>query len=151
MTCPEKPGSTKPAVAWVSRPSRPSDDLPSTRAAMSSGSETTSYVEPEHELARVQDERLVALGLDLAGQVGLVGRRVDVRVLVVLEDPEEPVQPHVDRATAAASSAPTGSTAIRPASISARMSRSESSTATTYPPAPRWGSIAPPRPAGLRM
>ena len=49
---------------------------------------TTSYVEPEHELARVQDERLVALRLDLAGQVGLVGRGVDVRVAVVLEDPE---------------------------------------------------------------
>ncbi len=28
----------KPAVEWVSRPSRPSDDLPSSRAAMSSGS-----------------------------------------------------------------------------------------------------------------
>ena len=58
---------------------------------------TTSYVEPEHELARVQDERLVAVRLHLAGQVGLVGRRVDVRVAVVLEDPEEPVEPHVDR------------------------------------------------------
>ena len=64
---------------------------------MSSGSVTTSYVEPEHELARVQDERLVALRLDLAGQVGLVRGRVDVRVAVVLEDPEEPVEAHVDR------------------------------------------------------
>ena len=52
---------------------------------------------PEHELARVQDERLVALRLDHPGQVGLVGGRVDVRVAVVLEHPEEPVEPHVDR------------------------------------------------------
>jgi hypothetical protein len=53
---------------------------------------------PQDELPRVQDERLVALGLDLAGEVRLVGGRVDVRVAVVLEDPEEPVQPDVDGA-----------------------------------------------------
>ena len=57
----------------------------------------------QHELARVQDERLLALRLDQPGQVGLVGGRVDVRVAMVLEDPEEPVQPDVDRATAASS------------------------------------------------
>src|SRR3546814_2289900 len=34
----------------------------------------------EHELTRVQDERLVALGLDRPGQVALVCRRVDVRI-----------------------------------------------------------------------
>ena len=43
---PEKPGSTNPAVEWVSSPSRPSEDLPSSRAARSSGSVTTSSVEP---------------------------------------------------------------------------------------------------------
>ena len=42
VTCPEKPGSMKPAVEWVSRPSRPSEDLPSSRAATSSGSVTSS-------------------------------------------------------------------------------------------------------------
>ena len=88
VTCPEKPGSTKPAVAWVSSPSRPSDDFPSTRAATSSGRVTISGV---------QDEGLVAVGLDLAGEVGLVRSRVDVRVAMVLEDPEVPVQPDVDR------------------------------------------------------
>ena len=36
VTWPENPGSMKPAVEWVSRPRRPSDDLPSSRAAMSS-------------------------------------------------------------------------------------------------------------------
>src|SRR6476620_6259236 len=51
---------------------------------------------PEDELARVQDERLVTLRLDLAGQLGLVGGRVDVGVAMVLEDPEEPVEPDVD-------------------------------------------------------
>src|SRR6478735_5410589 len=46
VTWPENPGSMKPAVECVSRPSRPSDDLPSSRAAMSSGSVTASYVDP---------------------------------------------------------------------------------------------------------
>ncbi len=51
---------------------------------------------PEHELAGMQHERLVRVGLDQSGQVGLVDRRVDVRVLVVVEQPEELVQPDVD-------------------------------------------------------
>ncbi|SKF62479.1 Uncharacterised protein [Mycobacteroides abscessus subsp. abscessus] len=42
VTWPVKPGSMKPAVEWVSSPSRPSDDLPSSRAAMSSGRLTDS-------------------------------------------------------------------------------------------------------------
>ena len=73
---------------------------------MSSGSDDHLVRRAEHELARVQDERLVALRLDHPGQVGLVGRRVDVRVPVVLEDPEEPVEPDVDATTAAASPRP---------------------------------------------
>ena len=42
VTCPVNPGSIQPAVECVSRPSRPSELLPSSRPAMSSGSETTS-------------------------------------------------------------------------------------------------------------
>ncbi len=96
VTWPLKPGSTKPAVACVSRPRRPSDDLPSTRAARSSGRRDHLEGRPEHELTGVQDERLVALGLDHPGQVRLVGGGVDVRVAVVLEDPEVAVEPEVD-------------------------------------------------------
>ena len=44
----------------------------------------------------MQDERLFAIGLDEPGQVGLFHRGVDVRVAVVLEDPEVPVHPDVD-------------------------------------------------------
>ena len=36
----------KPAVEWMSSPSRPSDDFPSSRATRSSGSVTRSSVEP---------------------------------------------------------------------------------------------------------
>ena len=39
---PEKPGSIKPAVEWVSKPKRPKDDFPSNLPAMSSGKVTTS-------------------------------------------------------------------------------------------------------------
>jgi CO/xanthine dehydrogenase FAD-binding subunit len=44
----------------------------------------------------VQDERLVAVRLHLAGQVRLLLGGVDVRVPVVLEHAEEAVEPHVD-------------------------------------------------------
>src|SRR6516162_7456346 len=50
----------------------------------------------EDKLTRVQDEGLLAVGLDQACQVWLLYRRVDVRVAVVLEHPEVPVQPDVD-------------------------------------------------------
>ncbi len=42
VTWPEKPASMNPAVEWVSRPRRPRLLLPSSRAEMSSGRETTS-------------------------------------------------------------------------------------------------------------
>ena len=51
---------------------------------------------PQHELARMQDERVVALGLDLGRQLVLLLPRVDVGVAGVLEDAEEAVQPDVD-------------------------------------------------------
>jgi hypothetical protein len=59
-------------------PSLPSDDLPSNRAATSSGRDTTSNGGPQHELTGVQDERLIANRLDLTGELGLLQRRVDV-------------------------------------------------------------------------
>src|SRR5580692_1775577 len=50
----------------------------------------------EHELARVQDEGILAYGLHQPGQVGLFHRGVYVWIAVVLEDSEVPVQPDVD-------------------------------------------------------
>src|SRR3954447_9749169 len=46
VSVPLKPGSTKPAVAWTTRPRRPIDDLPSIRHTTSSGISTTSWVRP---------------------------------------------------------------------------------------------------------
>ncbi|MBG9885308.1 hypothetical protein ABE10_01635, partial [Bacillus toyonensis] len=50
----------------------------------------------EGELPRMQDERLVRRDLDEAGQLGLVLRRIDEGVLVVVEQPEVAVQAHID-------------------------------------------------------
>src|SRR5919197_1617970 len=46
VSVPFQPGSQNPAVAWTISPKRPSDDLPSMRATMSSGSSTHSSVRP---------------------------------------------------------------------------------------------------------
>ena len=94
--CPLKPGSMKPAVEWVSSPSRPSDDLPSSRPARSSGSVHSSSVDPEHELAGMQHERLALGRLDEGGQLVLPQGRVDVGVAGVVEDPEQVVEADVD-------------------------------------------------------
>ena len=50
----------------------------------------------EHELTRVQYEALLVADLDQPGQFGLLLGGVDVRVAVVLEHPEEPVETHID-------------------------------------------------------
>jgi hypothetical protein len=50
----------------------------------------------QHKLAGVQDQRLAALDLDQAGEVGLVLGRVDEGVSVVVEQAEVLVQTHVD-------------------------------------------------------
>ena len=50
----------------------------------------------EHELAGVQDERLVAVDLDELGQLLLLLLDVDVRVARVAEDAEEAVDAHVE-------------------------------------------------------
>ncbi|GAA3303605.1 hypothetical protein GCM10017709_20420 [Glutamicibacter nicotianae] len=49
----------------------------------------------EHEFARVQDEWLIGVDLDQAGELVLLHRRVDVRILVVVEKPEEPVKSNI--------------------------------------------------------
>ena len=69
--------------------------FPSNRAARSLPSEMTSSVGAENELARVQDERLLALRLEQLGQVVLSHSRVDVRVPVVGEDAEVPIEADV--------------------------------------------------------
>lgn len=50
----------------------------------------------EDELPGVEDERLVALRLHEAGQVGLLDGGVDVGVPVILEHPEVAVEAHID-------------------------------------------------------
>ena len=96
VMCPVNPGSMKPAVEWVSRPSRPSERLALQPAGEVVGQRDDLERRAEHELARVQHERLVAVRLDQRGQVVLLHRRVDVGVPGVVEDPEVAVQPDVD-------------------------------------------------------
>ena len=50
----------------------------------------------QDELAGMQHERIVRLDLDQAGEVRLLLGRVDNGVLVVVEQPEVPVDPDVD-------------------------------------------------------
>src|SRR5438552_10045478 len=46
----------------------------------------------EHELAGMQDERIVTTDLDQLGQLRLIGSHVDVRVAAVAEDPEAAIE-----------------------------------------------------------
>ena len=87
----------KPAVEWMSSPSRPSE-----RLALEARDEVVGQRDPlerraEHELARVEDERLVVADLDELGQLLHRLLHVDERVARVAKDAEEAVDPHVHR------------------------------------------------------
>ena len=75
VSVPLKPGSTKPAVAWTMRPSRPRELL-----ALDSRDQVVGQLDvllgaPEHELAGVDDERLAVVELDELGRGSSAGRR----------------------------------------------------------------------------
>ena len=96
VMCPEKPGSMNPAVECVSRPSRPSDDLPSSRPARSSGSVHRSSVDPSTNSPGCRTNGSPSFGSTRRGQIVLAHRRVDVGVAGVVEDPEQIVEADVD-------------------------------------------------------
>lgn len=84
-----------PAVEWVTSPSRPRELFLQPRGEIVGEADDLVRTR-EHELARMQDERLIPLGLHEPREIGLFDGRVDVRVPVVLEHPEEAVETHVD-------------------------------------------------------
>src|SRR5215469_7809725 len=131
VTWPEKPGSIHPAVECVSRPNLPKLDLPSRRMAMSSGSETTSYVDPrtnspgcrtKGSLPSVSTRR-VRSACSIAGSMwGYLWFSKTLK--------------YRSRRTSTlegwTSSGANGSILTRPDAICARMSLSESNTQATY-------------------
>ena len=86
----------KPAVEWMRRPSRPSDRLPLEAGDEVVGQPDALERRAEHELAGVEDERVLVVDLDELGQLRLLDLDVDERVAVVVEDAEEPVDADVD-------------------------------------------------------
>ena len=86
-------GSTKPAVEWISRPRRPSELLPSSRATMSSGSRTRSSVWPSTNSPGWRMNGSSSADLDQLGQVLHRLAHVDERIAGVVEDPEAAGRP----------------------------------------------------------
>ena len=88
VTSPKNPGSMNPAVEWVIRPRRPRLTCPrAVRRRRRAGHGLVGGL--QHELPRVQAERLTLLHLDQAGEVGC-SRGVDHQDFGV-EEPEQPV------------------------------------------------------------
>ena len=97
MRLPFQPGSTYPAVEWMSSPSRPSELLP-----FDAPDDVVGQLHPleglaQDELARMEDEGLVAVDRGDLREAWLLDARVDVRVAVVVEDAEVAVQVEVHR------------------------------------------------------
>lgn len=96
VTWPEKPGSMNPAVECVTSLSLAERALPLQPRREVVGERDDLVRRGQDELPGVEDERLVAVRLDLTGQVGLLDGGIDMRIAVVLEHPEVAVQPHID-------------------------------------------------------
>src|SRR6478672_7358197 len=142
-----------PAVEWVSRPSRPSDDLPSSLAATSSGSVTTSYVDPRTNSPGCRMNGSSASGSTSRVRSGwsCAGSMCGYLWFSNTRKNRSSRTSTLDGCTIASSK---GSKATRLASISLRMSRSERSTSVTLParPAPRQESrVGTPAPSGTML
>ena len=86
----------KPAVEWMSSPSRPRRALALEPSDEIVGEPDAFERRAEHELARVEDERRLAVDLDELGEVLLRFLHVDERVARVVEDAEVAVDAYVD-------------------------------------------------------
>jgi hypothetical protein len=91
VTCPENPGG-----GVRDQPEPPERALALQPRGQVVGQRDDLVRAGQHELAGVQDERLVPLRLHQAGQIRLLDGGVDVRVPVILEHPEVAVEAHVD-------------------------------------------------------
>ena len=96
VTCPSQPGSMNPAVEWMSRPEPAEARLPFESRDEVVGERDALERGPEHELAGVEDERLVVVDLDELGEILLVRLHVDVRVAGVAEHSEVAVDANVE-------------------------------------------------------
>ena len=86
----------KPAVEWMRSPSRPSARLALEPRDEVVGQPDALERRAEHELAGMEDERVLVVDLDELGQLRLLDLDVDERIAVVVEDAEEPVDADVD-------------------------------------------------------
>src|SRR5258708_2721051 len=131
VTWPEKPGSIQPAVECVSRPSRPRLDLPSSRPAMSSGSETTSKVDPSTNSpgCRTNGSSPSVCTRRVRSACSIAGSMCGYLWFSKTRKYRSSRTSTLDGWT---SSGVYGSSATRPESIWARISLSERSTQATY-------------------
>ena len=128
VMCPLKPGSIKPAVLCVSKPRRPSDDLPSRRPAMSSGKVMTSYV-----LAKTNSPGCKINGSSPSATTSRVSSGCSIDGSITLYLWFSKTRKYLSRRTSTDDgwiiASWKGSQPTRPAAISARISRSLSNTA----------------------
>ena len=86
----------KPAVEWISSPSLPERALPFQPRDEIVGQLHALERRAEHELARVEDERIAVLDLDELRQPLLLPLDVDVGVAGVAKDPKQAVDAHIE-------------------------------------------------------
>src|SRR3954451_23930364 len=132
VTWPEKPGSMKPAVECVRRPSRPSDDLPSSRAATSSGSVTSSYVDASTNSPGCSTNGSEGATSTSRGSSGCSSAG-SMTAYLWLSNSRKYRSIRTSTLDGCTISLSYGSRTPRPPSISARMSRPESNTPTRSP------------------
>ena len=127
---PLKPGSINPAVECVNRPRRPREDFPSKRPAMSSGRVMTSYV-----LAKTNSPGCKMKGSSPSAITSRVKSGCSIDGSITLYLWFSKTRKNLSRRTSTEDGwimdSVKGSQPTRPAAISARISRSLSSTLGT--------------------
>ncbi len=126
---PFQPGSQKPAVAWTISPRRPSEDFPSIRATMSSGSATYSSVAPRQNSPGWMTNGSSASIMMRLGEVASAGRAGRSPRRGSCETRERSCRGAGRRSPAERASRSHGSIVIVPSATSRRIVPSESTEA----------------------
>src|SRR6266850_1425878 len=128
---PSHAGSMNPAVLWMSSPSRPSELFPSTRETMSSGSRMRSRVDPRTNSFGCRMNGVFG-GTWTSSVMSSSGRARSMNAWRLERNTRKRWSRRMSTDAGCTHFGSNGSIPMRPASIAARMSRSERTTTTEY-------------------
>src|SRR6266571_1134881 len=131
VMAPSQPGSTKPAVLWMSRPRRPRLDLPSTLETRSSARRTRSRVDPRTNSPGWRMKRS-PVATSTSSVMSSSGFARSMKACLLERNTRKKRSSRMSTDAGCTQLGSNGSRPMRPDEMAARMSRSDRTTTAKY-------------------